>query len=239
MPRSPRLILFVFSCVLLPGCRTGSNYEKLKQPKTVAAETPASTGPATRPFLIRPFTFAEIGDRTEMFRKAFVVPGYKGIDFDTYGRMDPADQKTGMKTIYSLPEVHKLFAAELTRLEIPTVVNVEIPPDKGGVLDVRILGSESSLRMHTYGCWPIVGTVVYLFNADIYTVVTKTRLEYKITGMAAKEPSGTLEIYSEKDFSFWGSYMGFDIYESFEEAQAGHIKDIAARLARTLAAGAF
>jgi hypothetical protein len=239
VPRTLRLFFVTLGGILILGCKTGSNYEKLKQPRTAVAETPAPAGLAARTFLVRPFTFAEVGDRTEMFRRAFLVLGYKGIDFDTYGRMDPADQKTGMKTIYSLPEVHKLIAAQLTRLEIPTVVDADVPPDKGGVLDVRVLGSESSLRIHTYGCWPIVGTVVYLFNADIYTVVTKTRFEYRVSGIPVKEPSAILEVYSEKDFSFWETYLGFEISESFEEAQTEHVKDIAGRLARLLRADAL
>lgn len=221
-------IFFMSVSLLALGCKTGSNYEKLKAPVTPAATTPPAA--LTGTYLIRPFTFAEVGDRSEMFRKAFVVPGYKGVDFDTYGRMDPSDQKTGMKSIYSMPDVHKLLAAELEKLDVKTVTDTELASEKGGVLAVRVVGSESSMRMHTYGCWPVVGTVVYLFNADIYTVVTKTKLEYTLSATGGDPRGGTLEIYSEMDFSFWGTYMGFDLYESFETAQIGHVKDIAAKL---------
>lgn len=215
-------------------CKTGSNYEKLKAPNSPVATPAQPLAPLTGTYVIRPFTFTEVGNRSEMFSKAFVVPGYKGVDYDTYGRMDPSDQKTGMKTIYSLPEAHKLLAAELTKLEVQTLTDTDTPPEKGGVLDVRILGSESSLRMHTYGCWPIVGSLVYLANQDIYTVVTKTKLEYKLSSTGGNPRSETIEVYSEMDFSFWGTYMGFDLYESFEAAQAGHVKDLATRLRTVL-----
>lgn len=224
----------LFFLLTLNACKTGSNYEKLKRPK-VSPPPLISTGlPATKTFWIRPFTFAETGDRTEMFRKAFVVPGYKGIDFDTYGRMDPADQKTGMKTLYSIPDVHQQVAVALGKLEISAVSDENAAPEISHTVDVRIVDSESSMRMHTYGCWPIVGTIVYLFNADIYTVVTKTRLDYAIAGSAGNPRTGSIEVYSETDFSFWGTYMGFDIYESFELAQTGHITDIAKHLAPLL-----
>lgn len=215
-------------------CKTGSNYERLKRPKVSPAPVGSTGAPATKTFWIRLFTFAEIGDRTEMFRKAFVIPGYKGIDFDTYGRMDPSDQKTGMKTLYSIPDVHQQVAKALGKLDISAVSDENAAPEISHTVDVRVLGSESSMRMHTYGCWPIVGTVVYLFNADIYTVVTRTQIEYTIAGTAGNPQVGKLEIYSEMDFSFWGTYMGFDIYESFEAAQTGHIADIAGQLATLL-----
>jgi hypothetical protein len=222
------------TAILVPGCKTGSNYEKLKAVKPATAMPAATAGAASATYLIRPFTFVEMGDRTDMFRKAFIFPGYKGIDFDSYGRMDPSDQKSGMKTLYSLPDVHALVADELAKLEVKTSINPDGAPEDAVKLDVRVLGSESSLRMHTYGCWPVVGAVVYIFNADIYTVVTRTRLEYSI-GAETKTPrKGTFDVYSEMDFSFWGSYMGFGLYEAFNEARDAHLKQIAADLAVVL-----
>lgn len=222
----PRLLLLA----TLFACRTGSNFETLQSraPKTVAD---SGSGAVTGPFYIRPFTFAEMNHRSEMYRKAFVVPGFKGIDFDTYGRSAAADEKSGMKTIASLANVHALVADELTKQEIKTIAN---EPEEGGrIISVKVLGTESSLRMHTYGCWPFVGTFVYIVNGDIYTVLSYTRAEYTITDGGAVR-SGMLEVYTRKEFGFWSTWAGMEILDSFTEAQEQHAREIAAALAQKI-----
>lgn len=210
-------------------CKTGSNFESLqaRAPKSVAD---AGSGAVAGTFYIRPFTFAEMPHRSDMHRKAFVVPGYKGIDFDTYGRGALPDEKSGLKTIASLNNVHALVADELTKLDIKTIPGES--EEGGSVLSVKVLSTESSLRMHTYGCWPFVGTLVYLVNGDIYSVVSHTLAEYAVAGAANKK--GFIEVYTTKTFSFWGTWAGMDILESFTEAQEQHAKEIAAALALKL-----
>lgn len=216
----------LFLAVML-ACKTGSNFEFLQSrvPKTVAEP---STGAVAGTFYIRPFTFAEMDHRSEMHRKAFVVPGYKGIDFDTYGRTAASDEKSGMKTIASLGNVHALVAEELTKLDIKTIANET--EEEGSTISIKVLGTESSMRMQTYGCWPFVGTLVYLVNGDIYSVISHTRAEYSVTGTVAAK-FGVLEVYTTKDFSFWGTWAGMGILESFTEAQEQHVKELAAALA--------
>lgn len=208
-------------------CKTGSNFETLQSrlPQTVA--DPASTA-VTGTFYIRPFAFVEMDNRSEMYRKAMVVPGYKGIDFDTYGRTGAPDEKSGMRTIASLTNVHALVAEELTKLEIKTIASD--PEDGGGVISVKVLSTESSLRMHTYGCWPFVGTLVYLVNGDIYSVISHTQAEYSVTGTGAAK-SGLLDVHTKKDFSFWGTWAGMEILESFSTTQEQHARELAAALA--------
>ena len=219
----PRLLLLA----TLFACRTGSNFETLQSraPKTVAD---SGSGAVTGPFYIRPFTFAEMNHRSEMYRKAFVVPGFKGIDFDTYGRSAAADEKSGMKTIASLANVHALVAEELTKLDIKTIANET--EEGGSTISMKVLSTESSMRMHTYGCWPFVGTLVYLVNGDMYSVISHTKAEYSVTGGGAAR-SGLLDVYTAKDFGFWSTWAGMEILESFTEAQELHAKEIAAALA--------
>lgn len=226
----PKLCSNMSRSLLLVGmlaCKTGSNFESLqgRAPKTIAD---SGSGIVTGTFYIRPFTFAAMEHRSEMYRKAFIVPGYKGIDFDTYGRTGATDEKSGMKTIASFNNVHALVAEELTKLEIKTIANE--PEEGGGTISIKVLSTESSMRMHTYGCWPFVGTLVYLVNGDIYSVISHTRAEYSVTSSGA-EKSGLLDVYTTKDFGFWGTWAGMEILESFTEAQEQHAKEIAAALA--------
>ena len=210
-------------------CKTGSNFESL-QGYASTAIADAGSGLVAGTFYIRPFTFAEMQHRSDMYRKAFVVPGYKGIDFDTYGRGSLLDEKSGLKTIASLGNVHALVADELTKMEIKTIAG-EVE-EGGSVINLKVLSTESSLRMHTYGCWPFVGTLVYLVNGDVYSVVSHTRAEYAVTG--AETRNGFIEVYTTKTFSFWGTWAGMEILESFTEAQEQHAKEIAAAFALKL-----
>ena len=198
--------------VALFACKTGSNFEML-QSQLPKKNADSGSGPVAGTFYIRPFTFAEMEHRSEMHRKAFVVPGYKGIDFDTYGRTGTSDEKSGMKTIASLGNVHALVAEELTKLDIKTIANET--EEGGSTISIKVLSTESSMRMHTYGCWPFVGTLVYLVNGDMYSVISHTRAEYGVTGGGAAR-SGLLDVSTAKDFGFWSTWAGMEILESFE-----------------------
>ena len=228
-PKLTQYLPYLLLLATVFACKTGSNFESLQghAPKSVAD---AGSGAVAGTFYIRPFTFAEMQHRSDMYRKAFVVPGYKGIDFDTYGRGSLPDEKSGLKTIASLNNVHALVAGELTKLEIKTIAG-EVE-EGGSVLNVKILSTESSLRMHTYGCWPFVGTLVYLVNGDVYSVVSHTRAEFTVAGAANK--NGFIEVYTTKTFSFWGTWAGMEILDSFTETQEQHAKEIAAALALKL-----
>lgn len=213
--------------VAMFACRTGSNFEML-QSQLPKKNADSGSAPVAGTFYIRPFTFAEMEHRSVMYRTAFVVPGYKGIDFDTYGRTGASDEKSGMKTIASLNNVHALVAEELTKLDIQTIANEA--EEGGSTISVRVLSTESSMRMHTYGCWPFVGTLVYLVNGDMYSVVSHTRAEYSVTGGGAAK-SGLLDVYTAKDFGFWSTWAGMEILETFTEAQELHARELAAALA--------
>lgn len=228
-PKLTQYLPYLLLLATVFACKTGSNFESLQghAPKSVAD---AGSGAVAGTFYIRPFTFAETQHRSDMYRKAFVVPGYKGIDFDTYGRGSQPDEKSGLKTIASLNNVHALVADELTKLEIKTIAGEA--EEGGSVLNVKVLRTESSLRMHTYGCWPFIGTLVYLVNGDVYSVVSHTRAEFAVAGAATK--NGFFEVYTTKTFSFWGTWAGMEILESFTEAQEQHAKEIAAALALRL-----
>lgn len=208
-------------------CKTGSNFEVL-QSQLPKKNSDSGSGPVAGTFYIRPFIFAEMEHRSVMYRKAFVVPGYKGIDFDTYGRTGAANEKSGMKTIASLNNVHALVAEELTKHEIKTIANE--PEEGGNTISIKVLSTESSMRIHTYGCWPFLGMLVYLVNGDMYSVVSHTRAEYSVTGVGTAK-SGFIDVYTAKDFGFWGTGAGMEILESFIEAQEQHAKEIAAALA--------
>lgn len=223
---------FVFLSIAALSCKTGSNYENLQQlrrhpEKTV--EAPAISGT----YYIRPFVFVERTNRSEMFRKAFVVPGYKGIDFDGYGRMAASDENAGMRTFSSQPDVHIAVGEEIGRLGAKVFVATDAPPDGAQVIEVKVLNSESSMRMHTYGCWPFVGFFVYLVNGDVYTTIVHTQAEFRLTG-GGKTKSGRLDVYTAKDFGFWTTYAGMEILESFSETQQAHVKDFALALGKEL-----
>ena len=214
-------------CLTVAAYKTGSNFENLQaNASSKGNEVTAITGT----YWLRPFAFRETHHRSEMFRKAFVLPGYKGIDFDGYGRMAASDEKTGMRTIYSTPEVHLEVAEALRKLGATMYAGEGELPDTATEVKVTVQNSESSLRMHTYGCWPFVGFFVYLVNGDIYTVLIHTKLDYQI-GAGRR---GTLNISTRKEFGFWTSYAGMEILESFTEAQQQHVQELAAALAAEL-----
>ncbi len=233
MKKIPCSTLLACSLLAAAHCKTGSNFEALQSAAPKAVADPGS-GPVAGTFYIRPLAFADMPNRSEMHRKAFVVPGYKGIDFDMYGRGGAADEKSGMKTIASLENMHALVAEELTKLEITTVASE--PEDGGAVINLKVLNTESSLRMQTYGCWPFVGFFAYLVNGDVYSVISQTRAQYAITGNGEAK-TGLLEIYTRKDFGFWVSWAGMEIMESFKETQEQHARDLAAALAQKIRRG--
>lgn len=233
----PRL----FSRVVIPAsvipllllCQTGSNYENLKKVKAAAEVAAPAVAPATT-FVIRPLSFTAMPDRTEMYRKAFIVPGYKGIDFDGYGRLAASDEKTGMRTLYSTPDMNRVLSEEFNKLELKTVAGAELATDDMAAVDIHVRKSETSLRMHTYGCWLFVGFFVYLVNGDVYTVVAESQLDYTVAIPGKPARRGSLTVYSEKDFGFWTTYAGFEVLETFEEGQKNHFKDIALKLSGVL-----
>lgn len=53
-----------------------------------------------------------------------------------------------MKTIASLANVHALVAEELTKLDIKTIANET--EEGGSTISIKVLSTESSMRMHTY-----------------------------------------------------------------------------------------
>ena len=214
-------------------CQTGSNYESLKKAKPQTEAPTAQAAPAVT-FVVRPLTFTAMPDRSEMYRKAFLVPGYKGIDFDGYGRMAASDEKTGMRTLYSTPDINRVLSEELNKLELKTVAGTDVGFDGAAAVDIHVRKSESSMRMHTYGCWLFVGFFVYLVNGDVYTVLAETQLDYTVAIPGKPARSGSLTVYSEKDFGFWTTYAGFEVLESFEEGQKNHFKDIALKLSAIL-----
>lgn len=183
---------------------------------------------------IRPFTFTPVHNRTETFRKGFIVPGYKGIDYDIFGRADRADERSGMQNIASLPDAHVMLSRELSQLDLQaTPAAPELAAD-ALALSINISQVEASMRIHTYGCWPFAGTVMYIINSDIYTVLSRTRLEYRLENARSTVKKGSLDVLTESKFSFWGSYAGFAILESYEDALSQHLKQIAAELAAVL-----
>lgn len=215
-------------------CKTGSNYEKLAIAHAAVLPQTEIVGILPVTLAIRPLEFAAYTRRVETFRKGFVVPGYLGIDYDIYGRPGREDEQTGMQTINSLTDAHLVLVNELAKLDIKTLPAVDEIPEDAQVLSVKILGSETSLRIHTYGCWPFAGTVMYIINRDIYSVITETRLEYQLRSPRETLKKGNLTILSESRFSFWGSYGGTAILESYDEALDHHLKDMAERLAREI-----
>lgn len=227
-----RFLLLALVIPLSLLCQTGSNYEKLKKKPSAEVAVPAAAPPLT--YVIRPLTFTAMPDRTEMYRKAFIVPGYKGIDFDGYGRMAASDEKTGMRTLYSTPDMNRVLSEELNKLELKTIAGTEQGTDAAALVDIHVRKSETSLRMHTYGCWLFVGFFVYLVNGDVYTVLAESQLDYTIAIPGKPARQGTLTVYSEKDFGFWTTYAGFEVLESFEEGQKNHFKDIALKLSTVL-----
>lgn len=220
--------------LLILCCQTGSNYEKLASAKAALPKPPEVVAKPVGSVVIRPFTFAEVANRTETFRKAFVVPGYKGIDYDIYGRPERADERAGMKTIYSLDEAHALVSAEMSQLDLKATPEAAMLPDDALVLSVNVSASETSMRIHTYGCWPFAGTVMYIINRDIYSVVSFSRLEYKLENAGVIVKKGSLDVLTESKFSFWGSYAGFAILESYEDALGEHMKHISSDLAAVI-----
>jgi len=221
-----------FSLVFLCACNTGSNFEKLKSSRP--APVPAAEGyPILGSYSIRPFTFTPAEDRSDMFRKAFVVPGYKGIDFDGYGRLAEGDRKSGMKTLYTLPDPHARVAAHLAKIGVSIA---EVPDGKAPLytVQVHVESSEAGMRMHTYGCWPFVGFFVYLVNGDVYTVIFQTQLEYKVFDGEKLVKSEKRKIHTETTFGFWSSWAGFEIVESYDAGLEAHLGDIATTIETAL-----
>lgn len=218
----PQILAVCFAALLKSACSTGSNFEKLREnpPDTATA----ATLPLPGTYAIAPFTFTPAEDRSDMFRKAFLVPGYKGIDFDGYGRLAESDRTSGMKTLYTLSDAHTRIASELARAGMPADSEAQF------TVQTHIESSEAAMRMHTYGCWPFVGFFVYLVNGNVYTVIFRTRLTFTISGGKSAAKMIRRDILTESTFGFWSTYAGFDLLESFEAGLDTHVKQIAADL---------
>jgi len=120
------------------------------------------------------------------------------------------------------------------KLEFKTAPFSDTPPEDAVILSIHVNHSESSLRMHTYGCWLFVGFFVYMANGDTYDIITRTELEYKIQKGDKILKAGKQQVLSEVNFGFWSTYGGFDVNESFEEAQRLHLKQFASVFAPML-----
>lgn len=225
--------LALLCAVFFLACKTGSNYEALAAAQGKLRDTD-NTEKISGTYYIRPLTFAEAQRHSTMYRRALVVPVYTGIDFDGFGRLDPADEKAGMRTIFSDSDVHVQIGNALTQWGAKVFLAENANTDDGQVLDLKVLSTESSLRIHTYGCWPFVGFFVYLFNGDLFTVLAHSRLEYRIAAVGARDKTGVIDVRTKKDFSFWSGDTGMEISDAFNEGQKAHYADIAGTLAQIL-----
>jgi len=223
----------IICSIFFLACKTGSNYEALAaaQGKPKATD---NTEKFSGTFYIRPLSFAEPQRSSTMYRRALVVPVYTGIDFDGFGRLDPADEKAGMRTIFSDNDVHVQIGNALAQWGPKVFLAENANTDDGKVIDLKVLSTESSLRIHTYGCWPFVGFFVYLFNGDLFTVLAHSRIEYRITAIGSRDKTGVIDVRTQKNFSFWSGDTGMEINDAFNEGQKAHYTDIAGALSQIL-----
>jgi hypothetical protein len=226
------VIRCVIPLIFLISCTTGSQFEKQqeylkKSPEVIKVSQKWPI--VTKVNLI----FEAEHNRLEKYMKGMWIPGYLGADVDHFGPPIETDKKRGFTNIYDHPDLGDRFIKFVVNQKPPTsnLKETEIS------IDLSISNSITAFRLHTYGCWPLIGTIVRIFNGDSHTFINSSTLRYQFRFPGGKIVPGEIVVATAKTFAFWGSLsygFGLDIPAMQVAAMDAHLSDINHRLLQKL-----
>jgi len=217
------ILLFTFLA-----CKTGSQFEKQQANFLSAPKLDASS--SNWPLVtIRPFEFENEKYSEEYYKKGFWLPGYLGIDIDAFGPWPVTTKEHGLtnklSNIYDHPEFHKEFLEFVKTQRQNSNANKEIKVSIEG----KFISAIIAIRHHTYGCWPLIGSIARIFNGESMTIVNSTKFHYKILNENGQIVEGEIVVATPKTIKFWQSLsygFGIDIGTMQAEAMEMHLADI-------------
>lgn len=226
--------LFCSPLILLLACSTGSQFER-QQGNLISGSTEFKTNLSKSSIAVGTFKFHSEQYSANAYKKGLWLPGYLGVDFESFGPW-PAEAKSQKLTnIYDHPDFQQEFAefVRTHKYNSGTAVNNRI------FIDGEILRAITAVRYHTYGCWPLIGTFANLFNAESLTIINSTTIQYQVKKSDGTILTGELIVATPKTYRFWKvmTYkLGLDIGAMQTEAMETHLTDIKNRLLTTVLA---